>query len=162
MEAGAKGKSQEDAVVKNESGSLGEHAKIDLHDARSEKSPTKIIRSLEASATNIDNKSLENGSPVVRKPGHPRNFDSDEPVLHEAIQIELDLSRPKKASIHNSRVSLKSDSLNEEDEVEDEDRSPVQIQINYSSNVTRAGVQRNNFGPARKLSPTLPKAGQEI
>lgn len=50
-----------------------------------------------------------------------------------------------------------SDSLNEEDEVEDENRSPVSMQINYSNNVTRAGVQRGNFGPTRKLSPTMPK-----
>jgi len=31
------------------------------------------------------------------------------------------------------------------------------MQINQNSSVTRAGVQRNSFGPARKLSPTKPK-----
>ena len=44
-----------------------------------------------------------------------------------------------------------------DDEVEDENRSPVIMQINQSNRVTRAGVQKGNFGPARKLSPTKPK-----
>ena len=44
-----------------------------------------------------------------------------------------------------------------DDEVEDENRSPVVMQINQGNRVTRAGVQKGNFGPARKLSPTKPK-----
>ena len=45
------------------------------------------------------------------------------------------------------------DSYNDEDEIEDENRDPATITINHSSSVTRAGAQRGNFGPARKLNP---------
>ena len=31
------------------------------------------------------------------------------------------------------------------------------MQINQNPGVTRAGLQKNSFGPARKLSPTKPK-----
>lgn len=45
-----------------------------------------------------------------------------------------------------------------DDEVVDEDRSPITMQINTSSSVTRAGVQKGSFGPMRQVSPTKPKA----
>ena len=51
------------------------------------------------------------------------------------------------------------DSMNDEDDmIEDENRNPVSMQINQSSSVTRAGVNKGNFGPNMKLSPTKPKA----
>ena len=73
------------------------------------------------------------------------------------------MEKPKRSSMNNSLVQVMAgkevvDSLNDEDEVEDENRSPVSMQINHTSSVTRAGVKRGNFGPARKLSPTMPKA----
>ena len=50
------------------------------------------------------------------------------------------------------------DSYNDDDEIEDEKLNPTAMQINHSTSVTRAGAQRNAFGPGpRYNSNSKPK-----
>ena len=87
---------------------------------------------------------------------------NDEFLKLEAIEVEIPMQNPKRSS-QASRQSMREfavdrfdDSMNEEDdEIEDEKRSPVSMQLIQTSAVTRAGAQRINFGPARKFSPSI-------
>ena len=68
---------------------------------------------------------------------------SNEAINIEAIEVELLVQNPKKtSSLASAPKSLTNqsvaemDSMNEEDEVEDEKRSPVSMQIIQTSSVT--------------------------
>ena len=87
----------------------------------------------------------------------PVTMDNDTTILGAGSQRNALANNA--ATVNNgSGNGSNMDSYNDDDEIEDEKLNPAAMQINHSSSVTRAGAQRNAFGPGpRQISSQKPK-----
>ena len=82
----------------------------------------------------------------------PVTMDNDTTILGAGSQRNAPANNA--ATVNNgSGNGSNMDSYNDDDEIEDEKLNPAAMQINHSASVTRAGAQRNAFGPGpRQIS----------